>query len=626
MQSKLSNVIDYLLKCSDYVPAERIISDCNISERTFYNYLKSLKEDNDYIVDTTSKGIKLIKKQSAMVINIPQDYEERKTFIYRKGLISHQSLVYSKLIDYFGISESTLHNEIIKIRNEIRKFHVRLVLKDDELIFVGNYHNLKKLTQNIIYKENNQNQSMLSISKLQEIFPELDVDFALSSITNELTESNYFMDEYSILNLLLHILISLNQEIDGIVPINIDENVENDVLINKICKPLEDKYDFKFSNNAKRRFSLILNSRIKKNESDESLFKNKETAKLSQDIFDNLYASYNLDMNVSDLKTSFMLHIDSLISRLKNNVTLNNPLLSVIKQSSPITYDIAVNTANMIKNKTNYSISESEIAYIALHIGTRIEEIKSARTRLNVVMVCPEYYGYNSGLNKIIEIYNDDLYVSNVLMSFDELEKVNLDIVDLIICTSSPNRSINNVRVLKISSFLTSNDRKEIGQTIIDIKKENMLERNKNSIYSLFQKNLFFSNMNFSNKEAVLDFLSDNLLRYNLVSDDYKDAVKYREEIAPTDFNMIAIPHPAEYSAQKTVISVCILDKPINWGRSEVSIIMMIAVNAIDFNAFDDMLSAITQIAIDSTKVKELRKQKTYEDFIGKLEFFLNKD
>ena len=120
--------------------------------------------------------------------------------------------------------------------------------------------------------------------------------------------------------------------------------------------------------------------------------------------------------------------------------------------------------------------------------------------------------------------------------------------------------------------------------------------------------------------------LSDNLLRYNLVSDDYKDAVKYREEIAPTDFNMIAIPHPAEYSAQKTVISVCILDKPINWGRSEVSIIMMIAVNAIDFNTFDDMLSAITQIAIDSTKVKELRKQKTYEDFIGKLEFFLNKD
>ena len=132
--------------------------------------------------------------------------------------------------------------------------------------------------------------------------------------------------------------------------------------------------------------------------------------------------------------------------------------------------------------------------------------------------------------------------------------------------------------------------------------------------------------MNFNAKDSVLNFLSDNLLKHNLVSSDYKDAVKYREEIAPTDFNMVAIPHPAEYSAQKTVISVCILDKPINWGRSEVSIVMMVAVNATDFDVFDDMLSAIIQIAADSSKVKVLKKQKTYNDFINKLEFFLNKD
>lgn len=625
MQNK-ELIVDYLLKCSDYISIDKVITECKISERTFYNYLKNLKKDDSFVVETKNKSIKLTKIKFESRQIIPQDYEERKTFIYRKGLISHQKLIYSNLLEYFGISDSTLHNEIIKIRNEIRKFHVRLVLKNNELLFIGNYHNLKKLTQNIIYKENDKNQSMLSITKLQEIFAELDVNFALHSITEALTNSNYFMDEYSILNLLLHIMISLNQEIDGIVPLNIDDNIQNDTIINQICKPLEEKYRFKFSNNAKRRFSLILNSRAKRNDAVESIFKNKQTSDLSQEIFKNLYANYNLDMNTSELKTSFMLHIDSLLSRISNNVTLNNPLLSVIKHSSSITYDIAVNIANIIKNKTSYSISESEIAYIALHIGTRIEEIKSARTRLNVIIVCPEYYGYNSGLKKILDIYNDDLYVSNVLMSFDEIEDNYMDNVDLIICTTLPDCCLNNVRLLQISSFLTGNDRKKIGETIANIKKENMLKRNRSSVYSLFQKDLFFSNMSFDDKESVLNFLSDNLLKHNLVSSNYKEAVKYREEIAPTDFNMIAIPHPAEYSAHKTVISVCLLDKPINWGRSDVFIIMMVAVNAIDFNEFDDIFSAITQIAMDSSKVKELKKQSTYEEFIEKLEYFLNKD
>ena len=44
-------------------------------------------------------------------------------------------------------------------------------------------------------------------------------------------------------------------------------------------------------------------------------------------------------------------------------------MLNNIKRYSPYTYDIAVYVADIISSEVNKAVSESEIAYIALHIG-----------------------------------------------------------------------------------------------------------------------------------------------------------------------------------------------------------------------------------------------------------------
>lgn len=614
MANRVDVVIGYLLNQADYVKVDKIIDDCKISRRTFYNYLKDIKSDNQYNVESNDNGIKLTCKNTKLNRKRPEDYDGRKTFILRKGLIRGERLHVAYLLDYFAISDSTFHNDIIKLRREISKFHVRLISKDDELMFSGNYHDLKKLTQHIIYSESNSTQSLLSTSRLQEIFPNLDVEFVLSSIRNILSELNYFMDEYSIINLGLHILISLNQEVNGILPINNSDENKSSEVINRICDPIEKKYNFSFSKNAKNQFSMILTTRIKDNNQLNNDFTNIETIKLSSEIFDSLMSNYNLDMNDTSLKYSFMLHLDSLLTRIKNKVNLNNPLLSTIKQSSPITYDVAVTIAGIIRKHMHYTISESEIAYIALHIGTRIEELKSIRNKLNVIIVSPEYYNYNSGLKKIGQLYSEDLYISNVYTSFDNLSL--LDDVDLIVCTISSYIQNSSIRQLRISNFLTSDDRNNISNIIQDIKKQKNMNRSKKTINSLFKRDLFFSHKHFDSKSEAIDFLSDNLYKNGYVLKDYKQSINKREEIAPTDFNMIAIPHPAEYSANETVISVCLLDEPLNWGRNDVSIIMMISVSNKDFETFDDIFTSITQLAMEPSKLKQLAKQDNYDGFI----------
>ena len=609
-------MINYLLKTNNHTPIDKIVNECLVSKRSVYNYLDNLKNNNDYILDINKNGV-LLKKIDTVSKNkkIPQDYEERRRFILRKGLIAQRTLHVEELLNYLQISEATFHSELIKLRREIAHYHVKLSLKDDDLNFVGNYHDLKKLIQSIIYQENNDKSSLLSFDNLTEVFPDLDVEMIRSTLISELNKRNYFMDEYSLLNLLLHILISTNQELNGVVPVNEIGDVEIDPIISSICDHLEHHYDFKFSNSSKHQFSLLLETRSKdKQETKRDVYNNEETKPLMDKINQSLYINYAIDMSRSDLNYSFMMHLDSLFTRLKNNVNVNNPMLSVIKRSSPITYDLAVVVANIISKEYGYKVSESEIAYIALHLGTRIEEIKSFRTRLKAIIVCPEYYVYNSPLHKIVELYKEDLYISNVYTSFDYISDND---VDLIICTIEPDRPMENI--LFISNFLNSKDRNDIANEIINIKKHKKMIGKKEIIKELFKKELFFKDVSLENRDEAIEFLTNRMEQSGYVDETYKSSLVRREEIAPTNFGLIAIPHPAEYNAKKTVISAALLDKQVMWASSKVSIIMMIAINNKDFSTFDDVFSSLCAIAGDATNIKQLLSSNSYEEFLDVL-------
>ena len=618
MANKEEKMINYLLQTSDFVSIDKISADCLISKRTVYNYLQKLKDDPRFTIEKKKNAVYLTAKNNEKFVSkTPEDYQQRKRWIFRKGLIMQKELNIEKLLNFFGISEATFHSDIINIRKEISKFHVRLVTKKGKLMFVGNYHDLKKLTQHVIYQENNETHSLLSTENLTEIFPNLDVQFVKNTITNELQKSNYFMDEYSVVNLLLHILISTNQELNGIVPVTAIKTLNINEVIARICSAIEEKYHFTFSDSAKQQFSLIMETRTRNDDTfDTTAIKHEMTLPLVNEIFQKLLASYNIDINESVFKRSFALHIDSMLSRLESGVVVNNPLFSIIKQSSPITYDLAIFATNIISNQTGYQISESEIAYIALHIGTKIEEIRTIRTRLRAAIVCPEYYMYNSNLRKIIEIYKDDLYITDVYTSFDDVEKV--DDLDLIICTVVSSRPITKVRLLKVSLFLTSSDRKDITDTISAIKKQNRIDRSKASVSSLFKKELFFADVSFNDRNEAIEFMSNQLYVHDYVPEDYKKAVLYREDIAPTDFNLIAIPHPVECSAKQTVITVCLLNKQLLWSRSNVSIIFMMGINNKDFEMFEDILSSLKGITEDNNKIKSLLSCKEYDAFINK--------
>lgn len=121
MGIKEEKMINYLISIDDYVSIEKISIECGISKRTVYNYLAKIKLDPKYIISTKNNSVYLLKNEQnneEKYPAIPEDYHQRKRWIFRKGLFLQKELDIEKVMDYFQISEATLHSDIIKIRKE----------------------------------------------------------------------------------------------------------------------------------------------------------------------------------------------------------------------------------------------------------------------------------------------------------------------------------------------------------------------------------------------------------------------------------------------------------------------------------------------------------------------------
>lgn len=75
-----------------------------------------------------------------------------------------------------------------------------------------------------------------------------------------------------------------------------------------------------------------------------------------------------------------------------------NPLVSEIRQSCPLIYDVSVQLSGIIREKTGITLDEDEIAYIALHLGGALETQKELANRVPAVLYCPSYYNMDSSL------------------------------------------------------------------------------------------------------------------------------------------------------------------------------------------------------------------------------------
>lgn len=121
--------------------------------------------------------------------------------------------------------------------------------------------------------------------------------------------------------------------------------------------------------------------------------------------------------------------------------------------------------------------------------------------------------------------------------------------------------------------------------------------------------------MNVKTKEEALALASNIMLLKGYVESDYLKKTLERENLSATVLdNMIAIPHPVQACAKKTVIGVITLSKPIPWGKYKVKLVFVLAIKREEKVFIREFFKFINTITKDPVKVDTLYSAKNFTD------------
>lgn len=625
MKKKHIELLNYLLEQDSPVTSTNLSDILQISIRSVKNYVTEINSfSKTKVILSTKKGY-LVDKPSAKKLlskfpnNIPQNYMERAFYIIKQLLIENfASLDLYDLCDILYISYSTLKLDIGKMNKVFYKFNVSFVCEKDMLRIVGEEKNKRKLVSHVLFEEANNN--FIDLSILKKNFGASNVDKISQIISGFFKKYNYYINDFSYMNFILHLIILIDRVKFGKYVVNSEnysiENTNEKLLVNGLCSEIENSFNIKLSKDEKFEIYILLktnaNYSITNNINDLKKLVGPEIISLTNDIAASINSTYLINLLNDSFLTPFSLHLKSLLIRLKSNTYIKNPMVDNIKKHCPIIYDIAIFISFKINKLFNVEMSEDEIAYLALHVGAEIERQKTNKDKVRCVLLCPEY------INMGTKLYNEILFefgsqLSIIACVSYEYELATLDF-DLLITTLNLEKT-KNYEIIVIPPFSENIDKKRIYNAIDKITSSMRYRILKENFNSYFNEEIFFSNIEVKDKEELISILSDKMLRLDYVNNDFKRSVLERENASSTAFGNIAIPHSVHMNALKTSIAVVISKKGIKWDDNLVNLVLLIAINEFDKKTFKNLYEAIISLFDNNDIINLTKNCTTFTDF-----------
>lgn len=622
--------IQYLASQNGWCPATSLANYFKVSTRTIRKYVNEINQ-NQVVITSSPQGYQLVSRDALKIDTNNISPIDRIKIILKELILHTEGLNIFDLGDQLFLSVSSIENDIIQANKMIKSYHLKIRRKKDSLILAGEEREKRRLMSFIILEETSE--EFLSLKTVQDSFPTYDVLSLKNVIVPILEEFNLYINDYIMNNILLHLVITVdriknNNSVMQSFDFNkLKGNLETEAA-NKIADLLERKYNIYFNDSERYNFILLLSSKTTLlnyqtlTPSSLNHYVDEHYVNLSKKLLKKVHERYFIEIVDDEFFVKFTLHIRNLLFRAKFEQMVKNPLTYKLKDSYPLIYELAVFISNQIQLMEEIQINEDEISYIAFHIGSYFERRKKLEKKIICVVICPNYYDTRLQLiQKLERKFHDSLEIIKVLSDSSEMEL--LDEMDLIISTL-PLKD-EQVSSIFVHPYLTEQDYEYIQIQLNKLNKQKKNRKIKHYLDLYFDEELFMKNYYLDSDEAYIEFMSNLLYEKGYVSKDYGKSVLERERMSSTAFNNnVAVPHSMHMDAGKTGICMIILDRPVNWGKEKVQIIVMISINKQQRELFSPFFEGVINILSEWRNVHELIKARNYEDFMEKMRKLLN--
>ena len=641
MNARQIFLLEFLLKQHEYLSANQLAEKYGVSTKTVYQDIDKLNDFFDEgelksrIVKVPRKGIKLSadeeRKQihSLLLVNKHesgvQDFspEYRESELIKRLFINQEDLDIYDFAEEMYVTESTVHRDIDKLEKNLGQFDLKIRIKHDQLFVDGDEWNIRKALQSYVI----QAQSLGREEKIERFFSEKDIEICYEAISRLSQKYHHqFSEEYSCL-LLVECLVFKKRTENNNCLTERTSNLINDLNHLEVYffsgELLESIINKSFSEISPYEIEAMAYSLLAYGFSIQSADYIQNIEHQVNELINKVSNLLSLDLSKDNhLKLMLSNHISKMIFRLRNQIYITNPALEEIKKQYSSLFNVIWIAIRGLSKYYEINISNEELAFIVIHFQLAIEKIVKP---LNIVVICQNGIATSELImSKLHKIFDSDAKITNI--NARELDFYDLSNIDLIISTIALPEV--TVPVIEVSPILTKDEIESIRsfysehmtdnytlmRTSLDGRKFNL-----ESLQTLIKKPHLIRETVKSKKECIEKMIRECDATNRRIKE-FKESILERETLGSTSvYTGVALPHCDPRFVEQSELIVMTLEKPINWGKNNVKLIILIAVAENDIPIFKDSLIALYSVIENQELMNELVQLENGDEIKNRL-------
>ena len=616
---KKANLLLYLQKNPGWHTAQELAIELGLSKRTIKNYVQQLRNENIEI-GSSVKGYQLSEcliNKNNRGIDLPNTNEERVNFIINFLITSSSWVNLYDLAEMLFVSESTVIQNLKDAQHEVERFGIKLDRKGDYWSMNGDERQKRSLLSSLIYQESSgifMNQNII-----QNNFPQIKIHQLEKAILNIFHQFNIYLNTFELNNILLHLAIAIDRSSQGYkISYYNSKNIKSEEFGLKIVNKLIHRLKLNLSEADCQELALVIETDLG-NENTAKNMVSVETKTLVKDLIKYVWQNYAINLDTETFKKRFSLHLDRLIMRSRSQGNEHNPISANIKFSSPTIYECAVIMAHRISEKAKITINDSEIGYIALHVGNAIAEQITDKQKVSVVIIIPKYYDNSIVFLKSLQKkFSSEINIKKVVHDPSKLKFLS-NSFDLLISVGS-NYIDPKINTVNISQFLLPNDVQALNVAITAKRHQLKKDQFQEQLLHFFSSDNFICCKKIKNINQVFQLVAKKLFKQGVVDKNFEKLLMQREQMSSTAFGKVAIPHTLNMTAKKSRGFIIINPNGIKWSDgSTVYLVIALAIDPDNKQLFRSVFDNLSGIVTNINNIAKLINCNIYSEFIVKL-------
>ncbi|EIV6708796.1 TPA: BglG family transcription antiterminator [Klebsiella aerogenes] len=511
--------------------------------------------------------------------HVPRTAQERIHFLLVRFLTSAFSIKLEDLADEWFVSRATLQNDMVEVRERFQRYQLTLETRPRHgMKLFGSEVSIRACLTDLLWELTLQGgmNPLISAEAL-----EADVPAQLEPVLQEtLTRHHIRLTDVGERFICLYGAVVVRRVSEG-YPLadfsaeDVAQNVRD--AARDLAGELQRLAGKPFSPAEEEWLCVHIAARQVQDVDPETISADDDEALVNYILrYINSQYNYNL-LDDAQLHADLLTHIKTMITRVRYQIMIPNPLLDNIKQHYPMAWDMTLAAVSSWGKYTPYTISENEIGFLVLHIGVGLERHYNIgyQRQPHVLLVCDTSNAMVRMIEAILQRKYPQLAIAATISQreYEQREAIDEDFV-----ISTVRIGEKDKPVVTIAPFLTDYQLDQIGKLVlVDRTRPWMLNKYFDAAhFRVIDKPI--------DQQTLFAELCQQLQQEGFVDAEFHDSVVEREAIVSTMLgDGIALPHALGLLAKKTVVYTVIAPQGIAWGDETAHIIFLLAISKSEY-------------------------------------------